>query len=56
MTASTIVGNSNDPSSGVGVGRVGRSPKISALVSDAEVWTQDGDFSDFAHAVDVVRI
>jgi predicted nucleic acid-binding protein len=41
----------------------GRKPRVhdtwiaaTALVSDAEVWTQDGDFSDFAHAVDVVRI
>ncbi len=41
----------------------GRRPRVhdtwiaaTALVSDAEVWTQDGDFSDFAHAVDVVRI
>jgi len=27
-----------------------------ALVNDAEVWTQDADFSDFADAVPVVRV
>jgi len=41
----------------------GRKPRIhdtwiaaSALVNDAEVWTQDADFSDFAGAVSVVRV
>lgn len=41
----------------------GRKPRIhdtwiaaTALVSDAEVWTQDADFSDFAAAVTVVRV
>jgi len=41
----------------------GRKPRIhdtwiaaTALVNDAEVWTQDGDFSDFAQAVTVVRV
>lgn len=41
----------------------GRKPRVhdtwiaaSALVSDAEVWTQDADFSDFAQAVSVVRV
>jgi predicted nucleic acid-binding protein len=41
----------------------GRKPRIhdtwiaaTALVNDAEVWTQDADFSDFAQAVDVVRV
>jgi predicted nucleic acid-binding protein len=41
----------------------GRKPRIhdtwiaaTALVNDAEVWTQDGDFSDFAQAVGVVRV
>jgi predicted nucleic acid-binding protein len=41
----------------------GRKPRIhdtwiaaTALVNDAEVWTQDADFSDFARAVDVVRV
>jgi predicted nucleic acid-binding protein len=27
-----------------------------ALVNHAEVWTQDADFSDFAQAVDIVRV
>jgi predicted nucleic acid-binding protein len=41
----------------------GRKPRIhdtwiaaTALVNDAEVWTQDDDFSDFAQAVSVVRV
>jgi predicted nucleic acid-binding protein len=41
----------------------GRRPRIhdtwiaaTALVHDAEVWTRDADFSDFAHAVTVVRV
>jgi predicted nucleic acid-binding protein len=41
----------------------GRKPRIhdtwiaaTALVNDAEVWTQDTDFSDFAPAVTVVRV
>lgn len=41
----------------------GRKPRIhdtwiaaTALVNNAEVWTQDADFSDFAQAVDVVRV
>lgn len=41
----------------------GRKPRIhdawiaaTALVNDAEVWTQDADFSDFARAVAVVRV
>jgi predicted nucleic acid-binding protein len=41
----------------------GRKPRIhdtwiaaTALVNDAEVWTQDADFSDFAQAVAVVRV
>jgi len=41
----------------------GRKPRIhdtwiaaTALVNDAEVWTQDEDFSDFAASVPVVRI
>lgn len=41
----------------------GRKPRIhdtwiaaTALVNSAEVWTQDADFSDFARAVDVVRV
>lgn len=41
----------------------GRRPRIhdtwiaaTALVNDAEVWTQDSDFSDFADAVAVVRV
>jgi predicted nucleic acid-binding protein len=41
----------------------GRKPRINdtwiaatALVNDAEVWTQDADFSDFAQAVAVVRV
>lgn len=41
----------------------GRKPRIhdtwiaaSALVNDAEVWTQDADFSDFAGALPVVRV
>ncbi len=41
----------------------GRKPRIhdtwiaaTALVNDAEVWTQDDDFSEFASAVTVVRV
>lgn len=41
----------------------GRKPRIhdtwiaaTALVNDAEVWTQDTDFSDFAQAVTVVHV
>jgi predicted nucleic acid-binding protein len=41
----------------------GRKPRVHdtwiaacALVNDAEVWTQDEDFSDFARAVAVVRV
>jgi predicted nucleic acid-binding protein len=41
----------------------GRKPRIhdtwiaaSALANEAEVWTQDADFSDFEHTVDVVRV
>jgi predicted nucleic acid-binding protein len=41
----------------------GRKPRVhdtwiaaTALVNDAEVWTQDSDFSDFAEAVAVVRV
>jgi hypothetical protein len=41
----------------------GRKPRIhdtwiaaTALVNDAEVWTQDADFSDFTPAVTVVRV
>jgi predicted nucleic acid-binding protein len=41
----------------------GRKPRVhdtwiaaTALVHDAEVWTQDADFSDFADAVSVVRV
>ena len=41
----------------------GRKPRIhdtwiaaTALVNDAEVWTQDADFSDFTQAVTVVRL
>jgi hypothetical protein len=41
----------------------GRKPRVhdtwiaaTALVNDAEVWTQDADFSDFAAAVPVVRV
>jgi predicted nucleic acid-binding protein len=41
----------------------GRKPRIhdtwiaaTALVNNAQVWTQDADFSDFAQAVDVVRV
>jgi predicted nucleic acid-binding protein len=41
----------------------GRKPRIhdtwiaaTALVNDAEVWTQDADFSDFAQAVPIVRV
>jgi predicted nucleic acid-binding protein len=41
----------------------GRKPRVhdtwiaaTALVNDAEVWTQDADFSDFADAVPVVRV
>ena len=40
----------------------GRKPRVNdtwiaatAMVNDAEVWTQDADFSDFAQAVTVVR-
>jgi predicted nucleic acid-binding protein len=42
---------------------VGRKPRIhdtwiaaTAVANDAEVWTQDRDFSDFAPAVTVVRV
>jgi predicted nucleic acid-binding protein len=41
----------------------GRKPRVhdtwiaaTALVNDAEVWTQDADFSNFAEAVPVVRV
>jgi predicted nucleic acid-binding protein len=41
----------------------GRKPRVhdtwiaaTARVSDAEVWTQDADFSDFAAAVPIVRV
>jgi hypothetical protein len=41
----------------------GRKPRVhdtwiaaTALVHNAEVWTQDADFSDFADAVSVVRV
>jgi predicted nucleic acid-binding protein len=41
----------------------GRKPRVhdtwiaaTALVNDAEVWTQDADFSDFAEAVTLVRV
>jgi toxin FitB len=41
----------------------GRKPRVhdtwiaaTALVNDAEVWTQDADFTDFADAVPVVRL
>lgn len=41
----------------------GRKPRVhdtwiaaAALVNDAEVWTQDADFSDFAETVPVVRV
>jgi predicted nucleic acid-binding protein len=41
----------------------GRTPRVhdtwiaaTALVNDAEVWTQDADFSDFAQAVAVVCV
>jgi predicted nucleic acid-binding protein len=41
----------------------GRKPRIhdtwiaaTALVNDAEVWTQDADFSEFTDAVPVVRV
>jgi hypothetical protein len=41
----------------------GRKPRVhdtwiaaTALVHGAELWTQDGDFSDFADAVPVVRV
>jgi predicted nucleic acid-binding protein len=41
----------------------GRRPRVhdtwiaaTALANDAEVWTQDADFSDFADAVPVVRV
>ncbi|HEX3693032.1 MAG TPA: PIN domain-containing protein [Solirubrobacteraceae bacterium] len=41
----------------------GRKPRIhdtwiaaTALVYDAEVWTQDGDFSDFAQSIEIVRM
>ena len=45
-----------------GVIAAGRKPRINdtwiaatAVVNDAEVWTQDADFSDFDQAVTVVR-
>lgn len=41
----------------------GRKPRVhdtwiaaTALVNDAEVWTQDADFSDFARALTVVHV
>jgi predicted nucleic acid-binding protein len=41
----------------------GRKPRVhdtwiaaTALANDAEVWTQDADFSDFARAVAVMRV
>lgn len=41
----------------------GRKPRVhdtwiaaAALVNEAEVWTQDGDFTDFSEAVPVVRV
>jgi predicted nucleic acid-binding protein len=47
----------------VGVLCDGRKPRVhdtwiaaTALVNDAEVWTKDSDFSDFAAAVTVVRV
>ena len=46
-----------------GVIAAGRKPRIhdtwiaaTALAHDAEVWTQDADFSDFQQAVTVVRV
>jgi hypothetical protein len=46
-----------------GVLAAGRKPRVhdtwiaaTALVNGAEVWTQDSDFSDFEHAVAVVRV
>lgn len=46
-----------------GVLASGRKPRVhdtwiaaTALVNDAEVWTQDADFSDFAAAVRVERV
>jgi len=46
-----------------GVIAAGRKPRVhdtwiaaTALVNDAEVWTQDSDFSDFEQAVAVVRV
>ena len=46
-----------------GVIAAGRKPRIhdtwiaaTALANDAEVWTQDGDFSDFEETVTVVRV
>lgn len=45
-----------------GVIAAGRKPRVNdtwiaatAMVNDAEVWTQDADFSDFEQAVTVVR-
>lgn len=42
---------------------LGRKPRIhdtwiaaTAIANDAEVWTQDDDFSDFADSVSVVRV
>jgi predicted nucleic acid-binding protein len=41
----------------------GRKPRIhdtwiaaTALANDAQVWTQDADFSDFAQAIDIVWV
>jgi predicted nucleic acid-binding protein len=41
----------------------GRKPRVhdtwiaaTAVANDAEVWTQDADFSDFAQAVSIVRV
>lgn len=41
----------------------GRRPRVhdtwiaaTALANDAEVWTQDADFSDFSESVEVVRV
>lgn len=46
-----------------GVIAAGRKPRVhdtwiaaTAMVNDAEVWTQDSDFSDFEAAVNVVRV
>jgi predicted nucleic acid-binding protein len=46
-----------------GVIAAGRTPRVNdtwiaaaAMVNEAEVWTQDADFSDFEQAVTVVRV